>query len=323
MAKSLVRVSLRLHRLPLAVRYAITVLLGIGSVAYVYTFSAELPEHHYILVAPIAAACAVVLRTGILAAFVTAGLTYFALVEPRWTLLDKEFSGTVGLIAYMVCGFLISAVTDLLHDALQDSNRLSEELRQIAREINHRTKNNLMIIAALLQTESRELGRGETPKHVLDAAARRLAVVGRVHDLLFQEETSAIVQTEDFMHELCRSIRSGLLTDRIQLKLHVAAGQIAMSQATTIGLLVNELVTNAVKHAFPENEPGVIEIDLQCRAGDCILTVSDSGRGKPIGEESGFGSRMIATLVRQLNGEMQERVDSGTVAAVTFPLKPV
>ncbi len=323
MPKSLVRESLRLHNLPTGIRYLLTLLLGVGAVAYVYVLSAELPDHHYILVAPVAAACAVILRTGVFASFVTAGLTFLVLVEPRWSLLDKTTSGTVGFLAYMVCGFLISAVTDLLHDALKEANRLSEERRQIAREINHRTKNNLMIIAALLQSESRGLGRGETPVHVLEAAARRLAVVGRVHDLLFREETSAVVEAESFMRELCHSIRSGLLADRIDLRLHVSAGSIAMSQATTIGLLVNELATNAVKHAFPDNEPGLIEIDLRCEAGNCTLTVSDSGQGKSIGEESGFGSRLIRTLVNQLNGTMQERFEAGTVVTVTFPLKPV
>ncbi|HLT78293.1 MAG TPA: hypothetical protein VKZ87_12975, partial [Ferrovibrio sp.] len=152
MPKSLVRESLRLHNLPTGIRYLLTLLLGVGAVAYVYALSATL-EHHYILVAPVAAACAVILKTGVFASFITAGLTYLALVEPRWSLVDKTTSGTVGFLAYMVCGFLISAVTDLLHDALKEANRLSEERRQIAREINHRTKNNLMIIAALLQSE--------------------------------------------------------------------------------------------------------------------------------------------------------------------------
>ncbi len=321
MRHTLLHVSSCLLRLPAAARYAITAGLAFSIIAAKYTLSDVLIGGNYIFVAPIAAICAVFLHTGSFATILTASVTYLVLADPAWSLAGKDPSSTVGFVAFLVCGFIVTAMTDLLHETLAEARRLSEERRHIADEINHRTKNNLQIIAALLRSEAREIGPDENYVNVLDAAARRLSIVGKVHDMLFRDETSSAVYSDVFLRDLCNALHTTFLRrGPVTLKVDVASERITMSQATTIGLLVNELVTNAVKHAFPDGTPGNIVVEFKCEGKTCRLTVSDNGRGKPIGREAGFGSRMILTLVDQLNGVLTESTDGGTRASVEFAL---
>lgn len=321
MRQALLRISSRLLHLPPIARYAITTGLALSVIAYKYTLSDALPGADYIFVAPVAAICAVILHTGAFATTLTAGLTYLVLVEPAWSLSDKNAGGTIGFFAFLFCGLIVTAVTDLLHETLSEAERLSEERRHIADEINHRTKNNLQIIAAMLRSEARGLAPGENYAYVLEAAARRLSIVGKVHDMLFRDETRSVVHSDIFLRDLCRALHATFLRHGpISLQVDVASERISMSQATTIGLLVNEMITNAVKHAFPEGMQGDIVVEFKCEGRTCRLTVSDNGRGKPIGKEPGFGSRMILTLVDQLNGTLTETADGGTAASVEFSL---
>lgn len=321
MRQALLRISSRLLHLPAVARYAITAALAFSVLAYKYTLAEALSGIDYIFVAPLAAVCAVFLHTGAFATILTAVITYVVLIDPAWSLTGKEPGSTIGFVAFLACGFIITAVTDLLHESLAETERLSEERRHIAAEINHRTKNNLQIIAALLRTEARDIDPGENYINVLEAAARRLSIVGKVHDMLFRDETRSVVLSDVFLRDLCNALHTTFLRrGPITLKVDVASERISMSQATTIGLLVNELVTNAIKHAFPDGTPGDILVEFKCEGRTCRLTVSDNGRGKPIGREPGFGSRMILTLVDQLNGVLTEHTDGGTTASVEFAL---
>lgn len=321
MRAALLHFSLRLLHLPASARYALTAVMALSVIAYKYTLSDVLTGADYIFVAPVAAICAVFLHTGTFATILTASLTYIALVDPAWSLNGKDPAGSVGFIAFLFCGLLVTAATDLLHELLAETERLAEERRHIANEINHRTKNNLQIIAALLRTEARDATPGMNYANVLEAAARRLSIVGKVHDMLFRDETSSVVQSDIFLRDLCNALHATFLgRGSVRLEIDVSSQRITMSQATTIGLLVNEMVTNAVKHAFPEGTPGAILVGFKCEGRLCRLTVSDNGRGKPIGKEPGFGSRMILTLVDQLNGALTETVDGGTTVSVEFSL---
>jgi two-component sensor histidine kinase len=189
----------------------------------------------------------------------------------------------------------------------------------MAKEIDHRVMNSLQFVAGLLAMQSRSPEAGEAATH-LQLAANRVAAVAQVHRHFYAEgatETSCIV----FLRRLCADLES--ILDR-KITVRGDDGNVPMTSIQPIGLIVNELVTNAAKHG-----EGMIDVLFENEDGANALIVSDEGRGlpdnfDPSAASKSLGMRVVISLARQLGGELTvgRRPDGGSCFKVAFPNAP-
>jgi len=163
----------------------------------------------------------------------------------------------------------------------------------------------------------------------LRAIADRIHVFSRLQNRLARSQETTVVQIEEFFADLCGDLQSSLAGVRpVKVEAHADARLVPEPTAVAVGLIVNELVTNALKHAFPDNRAGKVAVTFRAReSGECTLSVEDDGIGIAPAQASaeaqqGLGQKLVHSLVNQLQGifEIRRRHDgSGTIATVHFP----
>ena len=206
------------------------------------------------------------------------------------------------------------------------NNRLSQALEQrdlLLREVYHRVKNNLQLIDSIVTLQIRRLSDPEA-KSALQSLRRRLYALGLVHQQLMGSTDLKTFDVSPFLKELSENIIEGIGGREIDLSVRTIPLTVGLDFAIPLGLLVTELVTNSLKHAFP-NGKGKIDVALnRVDDGTLALVVSDNGAGYDISETSrgektgGLGTALIEGLVSQLKARMNIRRANGTVSEVLF-----
>jgi PAS domain S-box-containing protein len=185
-----------------------------------------------------------------------------------------------------------------------EAERLQELL---TREISHRVKNNLALVASLLNMQAREV-EGEARQAIREAALR-VSTVGQLHDVFWRYSTARTIDVSLIVKELCRGLQD--TSPLHQLTCETQSLDVPVPAAIPIALVLNELVTNAFKHAYDGDQAGEIRVRLDCTPSRHIrLEVRDFGRGLPAGfdlkhVESSLGMRVITALARQLKGKLE------------------
>ena len=189
----------------------------------------------------------------------------------------------------------------------------------------HRVKNHLTSATALLRLTLREPSAPD-PKAAIEAAARRIDVLAKVYDRLHLGERNTVVSAREFITGLCGDLHDGVIGARpVSLKVTADDANLGSIQAVPVGLVVNELVENAIKYAFPANRPGEIKIRFECQQGRCVLTVADDGVGyDPQNARKGGGARLIGAFAHQLGAEIDREAfqRSASISPVEPPLDP-
>lgn len=214
----------------------------------------------------------------------------------------------------------IADVTDArLAERLKDE--LIHERDILIQEVQHRVANSLQIIASVLMQSARKVQSEEVRRHLQDAHHRVMSIA-TVQDQLAVSGVSD-VSLRPYLTQLCASIGASMIEDHDQLALTVRADDVAVPAniSVSLGLIVTELVINALKHAFPGNRPGTIHVDYAADHADWTLAVADDGIGMPLAPdlaESGLGSSIVQALARQLKATIFVRDNSpGTRVEVT------
>ena len=216
----------------------------------------------------------------------------------------------------------------LLYKAVQNNikqNKLLEKKNNenefLLKEIHHRVKNNLEIVSGLLALQSAEIN---DPK-VVDAMQKskhRIQSMSMVHQKLYQEKSLSSIEMKAYFEELANYVVNVFdAGNRIEVFFEMDPLELGVDTAIPIGLIVNELVTNSLKYAFPNNQKGIIKIGLKKDRSQLFLKVSDNGIGKSGKEEyigTGFGTKLIQLLTRQLEGKMNLDIENGTMVSFEF-----
>jgi two-component sensor histidine kinase len=189
------------------------------------------------------------------------------------------------------------------------------------REMDHRTRNNFQIVTAMLQLQAGRASNAEV-RDALGEAAERLQAVSAVYAALTPSSQGlAAIRLHDQLDEICAQIRRGILPEGIALETELEPLLVPNETAVAIGIVVNELVTNACKHAFGE---GGGTIRVRCRRQDdaALIEVEDNGRGfAPGREKGGLGSRLVAAFVKRVKGRSElESSAEGTRHILRVPL---
>ncbi len=204
---------------------------------------------------------------------------------------------------------LILTVSDVTDARLAD--KLKEELLQqkavLLQELQHRVANSLQIIASVLMQSARKVQSDESRSHLHDAHHRVMSVAALQKQLATSNEGD--VELRPYFTALCQSIGASMIRDHNQLSLDVSVDNsvIGADVSVSLGLIVTELVINALKHAFPDHRDGKITVDYRATGLNWTLKVSDDGVGMPTTSgpaKPGLGTSIVHALADQLHAEI-------------------
>lgn len=210
------------------------------------------------------------------------------------------------------------------------SSRTAElrEREAMLQEIHHRVKNNLQVISSLINMQMRSLT--DAPMRLaLQECRARVATMAQIHEMLYQAADYARVPFWKFARELSTRVlsASGISPSSVTLRFELEELSLAVDKAIPCGLILNELMTNALKYAFPNAATGEIRLELRRLGGrDILLSVSDSGIGLPPGFESekssSLGMHLVRVLARQLDARVETIGQPGTTHRFIFAEQP-
>ncbi|GLQ55459.1 sensor histidine kinase [Devosia nitrariae] len=217
---------------------------------------------------------------------------------------------------------LLVAVTDVTD--MRAEARLKDDLVRdkaiLLQEVQHRVANSLQIIASVLMQSARRVQSDEARGHLHNAHNRVMSIAALQRQL--STSTGGDVELRTYLTQLSQSLGASMIADPDRLSIQVTVDNSAVEAdvSVSLGLIMTELVINALKHAFPDERTGKIEIDYRSSCKDWTLSVTDNGIGMPAGNDApkaGLGTGIVEALVKNLEGEIQLS-DAGPGTAVTI-----
>jgi chemotaxis protein methyltransferase CheR len=198
-----------------------------------------------------------------------------------------------------------------------------ERIAILLQELTHRVNNSLQLIAAMVMIEARSQKGGEG-KAALERVSYRIAALGQLYSELSKTDTVEVVNAATYLDKLCRDLIASVHKEgvtSIVLKTDIESELLPTDRAIPIGLIMNELVTNAIKYAFPGEAKGTVIVTLKRVPGELRLTVADDGQGfDPRRTDSGLGGRLVDGFAQQLGGQIERKSDSqGTTVHLILP----
>lgn len=235
--------------------------------------------------------------------------------------------GTIKDKSGAISGYVI--VASDISSEIEARKKISESLKEkeiLIAEIHHRVKNNLAVISGLIEMQLWQADN-EYAVSALQQSQLRVQSIALVHKKLYQTENLSFIEFKKYSRELLNAIRNTYLSEDsdIDIALHVDDLALNINQAIPCSLLINELVVNALKHAFGKTDEGAIEVTLQKELPHIILRVQDNGRGfdeDPQTDDS-LGLTLVSTLSKQLDAELSFKNDNGAVVEVKFAAEDV
>src|SRR5690606_35951430 len=214
---------------------------------------------------------------------------------------------------------------------LLELNRLladrTSQMEVLLQEIHHRVKNNLQVIASLVNMQARKVTDAPA-REALDECRTRILTIALIHEQLYLSEDYSRVPFSEYAQQLAHNVfgASETASGRVRLALDLDELSLPVEKAIPCGLILNELITNAMKHAFPGSRRGTVRIALhRTGAEELTLTVADDGVGLGEGfspERSGsLGMQLISTLSRQIRARVDIASSGGTQVTLTVPLE--
>ncbi len=197
----------------------------------------------------------------------------------------------------------------------------------LLKEIHHRVKNNLEVVSSLLSLQSAKMDDPEIQSAFL-SSQNRVQSMGILHQKLYQSEHLAFIEMKNYFKNLSENILDSYNeTDRIMVDIEMNEIEMDVDTAVPVGLIVNELLTNSLKYAFPDGKKGNIKLVLESADKENFtLKISDNGIGKSQNTKTkgtGFGTQLVDLLTRQIDGKLQENNENGTEISINFKRQKV
>ncbi|NUN69156.1 MAG: PAS domain S-box protein [Bacteroidetes bacterium] len=209
---------------------------------------------------------------------------------------------------------------------IEAEDRLRRSLQEkeiLLKEVHHRVKNNMQVISSLLNLQT--ASRTETEAVAMVRESRdRVKSMALIHEILYQSDDLASVDFAAYIRQLTASLQRSFGPRAASVTITVKVGRVllGMDEAVPCGLIINELVSNALKYAFPRGRSGTITVSMkQLRSSTVRLSVSDTGTGMPAKRPAGgsLGLRIVRALTEQLHGTIDTGPGPGTVVTIEFP----
>lgn len=229
--------------------------------------------------------------------------------------LEKDILESIGIQTGTVIARMYS------EEAIKESLREKEALLT---EIHHRVKNNMQIISSLLNLQSQYVEGDQMAADVLKESQNRVKSMAMVHEKLYQSDNLTEIKIDDYIKRLVSDLfySYNILQDQINPLIDVEKIRFNMETAIPCGLIISELVTNSLKHAFPEKRKGEIRVSLKILNNKYVLVVSDDGVGLPneldFKKTNTLGLKLVDSLVNQVDGEIELDKSHGAEFTIIF-----
>ncbi len=272
------------------------------------------------------------------ATFLSAGLGLYFFLTMHHDYPPGNFNIIANLMLFLLIGGLTSVVVELLHKVVHDlaeTNRIlalreaelqksDDQKKLLLDDINHRIKNSLHAVTGLLEIGNSKID-DPAARQVMETAIGQLMVLSKVFGRLHLSQSTTWVSAKDFIEGLCSDLNQGVIGQRpIALRVSAAPAKIGIERAISIGLIINELLSNALKYAFPDNAQGEIHVRFgSCDESFFCLEVGDTGKGIPADTHQGSGCRLVRAFAAQLGGEAVWSGPPGTKVTIRFPANEV
>lgn len=230
------------------------------------------------------------------------------------------------LVGFILVGGLLTVVYRLFQKTKWQNKQISKALHEkevLLREIHHRVKNNLQVISSLLALQSEHVD-DNVALSALQEGQDRVQSMALIHQNLYQDHNLTGVSINEYFTKLIRNLFDSynIRKDQIRLEMNIDPLNLDVDTVVPIGLIVNELVSNSLKYAFPDNRKGTIWVDLVEKGQQLYLSIKDDGIGMPPEREESlgqsFGYRLIKIFTRQLKGTLSITGDPGTQVSIAI-----
>ncbi|MDN5204315.1 histidine kinase dimerization/phosphoacceptor domain -containing protein [Fulvivirgaceae bacterium BMA10] len=256
-----------------------------------------------------------------------------ALKESTIKLQETELAqqSTRQTIIIVIASFLLLFVL-VLYKSYQNNKkknalleRQNKEKEFLLKEIHHRVKNNLEIVSSLLALQSAQLTDANVV-NVMQESQNRVQSMSMIHQKLYQGTNLSTIEMKGYFNNLGTHVLDSFgMEEQVNLTCEMQALELDVDTAIPLGLIVNELLTNALKYAFPDNRKGEVKLALEQKDKELLcLEVSDNGIGQSMNEkigETGFGMRLVSLLCQQLQGKMNRMMKDGTSISFEFKIE--
>lgn len=260
--------------------------------------------------------------SGFYATFLSTLLSFITLAPSgSWTIAPEHI---VPLVLFVLIGLAMATMSEALRKALENAVAAQQATTLKLDELNHRIRNNFAMISSVLALQARSQ-KDQAVKDALASAMGRVDVIANAHEHLVPQDPNASIDMRDYLTGCCKHLGDALRDVRpIAVNVEVEDILLRSDKAVAIGMIVNELVTNAFKHAFPGDQAGTVAVSLQrMNVTELALTVLDDGKGCPPDAGENLGSRIIRLLVQQLGSSMKrEAANPGCRVVLTIPEQP-
>jgi two-component sensor histidine kinase len=238
---------------------------------------------------------------------------------PReWTLQEQKY----GLVAAQMLSLTIESHNKQL--AKKALELALEEQTILLQEVNHRVKNNLTIVASLMNLQS-EKSHDEYHKQLFMECRNRLDSIASVHELIYKAKSYSHINFKEYLNQIIEHISNSYKSfSHIKIVKGITDVHVDISSAIPMALIVNELITNAYKHAFNNKTEGVIEVSLLENNNQVFLTIKDNGNGfdKTVIPKNSIGMDILSGLIEQIEGTCNLTSDEkGTIYKISFSKK--
>lgn len=267
---------------------------------------------------------------------------FFEDVMAPFNMVTVEFRGAISLLERNVMRFAMDVQSlkneisnreeaeKSLHESLERYQVLYEQLKQalkdresLLREVYHRVKNNLQVITSLIHLQIASLS-DRSSRNALRECETRIRSMAMVHEMLYQSSSLSEIELRSYMEKLlaCLFEIYRRKPDQVRFSLEVDPVWLNVDRAITVGLLVNEIVSNSLKHAFRPEQNGMVYLKICAEKNRMVMVVGDNGKGIPAEKREGtpktLGMRLIFNLVRQLGAaEAEVSCEGGTCYTIT------
>ena len=220
----------------------------------------------------------------------------------------------------------VSCLAYGITDRKQAQRTLEQSLSEkevLLKEVHHRVKNNLQVISSIAKLQGERHGVDPRVREMLHHSRDRVRSMALIHESLYQTKQFSSIDLADYIDGLARNLMlSYSTTGRVELDLDLEPVRLSIDQAMPCGLILNEVISNALKHAFPDGRQGSIRIRLRSAGDQVTIHVADDGKGLPESfneaADGGLGLELIQLLTSQLDGRMQRTARSGVSYLLTF-----
>ena len=208
-------------------------------------------------------------------------------------------------------------------EAQRELLRSLHEKEVLLKEVHHRVKNNLQIVSSIFNLQSAHVGEDQRMIGLLRDSRDRIRSMSFIHESLYQTKDFSSIDLAEYIAGLSRNlVMSYSLNGKVELKTQLERVLLVLDQAIPCGLILNELISNALKHAFPQDRSGSITLQLQLVDEKVHISVGDDGVGLSPGfdpwTQGNLGLELVHTLVEQLDGHITHRPDPGVTYLLTF-----